>query len=127
MGMPYDLYWDGDPQAVRAFREADRMRQKRANTEAWIQGMYVYDAVARLAPIFRTNFSKHAVRPKAEPYLEEPYDLFGDRKREAERRAAEEDAEKKVTRGRDYFLSIARKFNRDRRKGGAKDGAGNHR
>lgn len=127
MGMSYDLYWDGDPDAVKPFREADKIRQKRANTEAWIQGMYVYDAVARVAPLFRTNFSRKSIRPKAEPYPEEPYDIFGEKKREEERRRAQEDAEQKVTQGRDYFLSMARRYNRDRKKGGAKDGAGNRR
>lgn len=43
--MTYDQYWYGDTWMVRAFREADRLRQKRKNDEAWLFGAYVRYAI----------------------------------------------------------------------------------
>ena len=54
-----------------AFLEADRRRQERFNEEAWWIGLYIYDAVGRLAPIFRFGEKN----PKAKPYPSEPYDM----------------------------------------------------
>ena len=44
--MTYDQYWYEDPQMVRTFREADKLRQARVNEEAWLNGVYVAYAVA---------------------------------------------------------------------------------
>lgn len=43
--MTFDQYWYGDVRMTRAFVEADRLRQERANAEAWLNGMYHYDAI----------------------------------------------------------------------------------
>lgn len=61
-----------------AFLEANRLRKKQNNENAWIQGLYVYEAVARLAPIFRFGV-KH---PKPVDYMDKPFDLFSDKKNE---------------------------------------------
>lgn len=68
IGMSYELYWYGEPNLVKAFREADEMRVDRMNYEAWLQGLYVYQAVGALYPVFNP-FSK---QKKAEEYLKEP-------------------------------------------------------
>lgn len=68
IGMSYELYWYGEPNLVKAYREADELRVDRMNHEAWIQGMYVYHAVGALYPLFNP-FSK---QKKAEEYLKEP-------------------------------------------------------
>jgi hypothetical protein len=68
IGMSYELYWHGEPNLVKAFREADEMRVDRMNYEAWLQGLYVYQAVGALYPVFNP-FSK---QKKAEEYLKEP-------------------------------------------------------
>lgn len=120
MGMSYELYWDGDPQAVRAYREADRIRQQRANETAWLQGAYVYDAIGRLASVLN-GFVKH---PKAKPYPEKPYDILGQEKKEPQTQA---EAEKKVADSRDYFMAMVQSWNKQmsekqKKKGGASDG-----
>lgn len=43
----------------------------------WLQGRYVYEAIQNLSPILHA-FAKKGT--KAEPYRNEPYDLFGDKK-----------------------------------------------
>lgn len=68
IGMSYELYWYGEPNLVKAYREADELRVDRMNYEAWLQGLYVYQAVGALYPVFNP-FSK---QKKAEEYLKEP-------------------------------------------------------
>ena len=68
IGMSYELFWFGEPNRVKAYREAESMRTDRMNYEAWLQGLYVYQAVGALYPVFNP-FSK---QKKAEEYLKEP-------------------------------------------------------
>ena len=62
IGMPYELYWDGRPELVIPYRRADILKQKRANNDAWLQGIYIRQAVASL-------LDKKAKYPKA------PFDI----------------------------------------------------
>lgn len=89
MGMTYDQYWNGDTSAHKAFRKAKRMQIIEQNKMAWIQGMYVYEAIANLAPALKA-FAKG----KAKPYPKDPYDLFEDEHRKAEERKQRERYEK---------------------------------
>ena len=70
MGMSWENYWDGDPLAVKHYREADRLRQERMNEQAWLTGMYVYSAIADLTPAINP-FSK--ARPRE--YMKQPISL----------------------------------------------------
>jgi hypothetical protein len=84
MGMTYEQFWDGETTAHRCFREAKKIRISEQNQMAWLQGMYVYEAIGSLAPALKA-FAKG----KPKPYPKEPYDLF-----EAERKAREEREER---------------------------------
>lgn len=54
MGMTYGQYWYGDPQMVRAFYEARKLKRDMENQTAWLNGFYVYQAVSvALANTFR--------------------------------------------------------------------------
>lgn len=46
IGMPYELYWDGRPELVIPYRQADILRQKRTNNDAWLQGVYMMHAIS---------------------------------------------------------------------------------
>ena len=81
MGMSYAMFWNGDCDAVRMYRKAYEVRQDQMNLEAYLHGLYVYEALCDVSPIFRA-FSR-ATRPN--PYPDKPYDLH-----EAERKEAEE-------------------------------------
>lgn len=70
--MTYDQYWREDSQLVKPYREADKLRQKRANRDAWMQGAYFYHALCDAAPILRAFAGKDAVPA---PYLEQPFAL----------------------------------------------------
>lgn len=72
IGMSEEQYWDGDATLVKYYRKAQEIRTERDNQQAWLQGMYVYDALSRLSPILHA-FAKKGT--KALPYVEEPYPI----------------------------------------------------
>lgn len=72
IGMTEEQYWDRDSTLVKYYREAEELRKERVNQEMWLQGMYIYDAIARVSPILRP-FAKKGT--KAQPYVEEAYPI----------------------------------------------------
>lgn len=76
MGMTAEQYWDQDCSLARFYREAHNLNIQQQNYMAWLQGKYVYDALAALFPLFNSNV-KRGVKPKA--YVK-PYDLGLDTK-----------------------------------------------
>ena len=78
--MPYDLYWNGPPEATKAYRKAYELAEQRRNNEMWLQGRYIYDALLAASPLFRTSFKGGKI--SAEPYIKEPYPVTeADRRR----------------------------------------------
>ena len=68
-----------------AYRKAYRLRREMENEQAWLQGMYFYDAVAvSLANAFRSRGAKR------QNYLERPIDIFPLSEEEKQRREREE-------------------------------------
>ena len=72
MGMTYDEFYRKDHTLVIAYRKAYERKREEKNTEMWLQGLYVYEAVARVAPLL-IPFNQH---PKAEAYLDKPLPIF---------------------------------------------------
>lgn len=72
MGMSADEYWNGDSTLVKAYRKANELRIKKENHAAWLQGMYIYNALCCVAPILNA-FAKNGTKPH--PYPEQPYEL----------------------------------------------------
>ena len=73
LGMTYEQYWDGDVWMVRDFWQSHKLKLQEQNQQAYIQGMYVYSAIASMVPVLRP-FSKAR---KPENYLDEPIDFYG--------------------------------------------------
>lgn len=69
--MTYEQYWEMDCQMVKYYREAYELRREVANQDAWIQGMYIYEALVDVAPYLRAFGAKKPV-----PYRKEPYELY---------------------------------------------------
>lgn len=85
MGMSYEQYWDGPPQIATAYRKAYRLKREAENEQAWLQGLYNYDAFAvTLANAFRSKGAKR------QNYLEKPIDIFPLTEAEKQRREREE-------------------------------------
>lgn len=72
MGMTYEQYWEGDSDLVRFYRKAQEIRRDEMNRQAWLQGMYVYEAIADIAPILHA-FAKKGT--KARKYSDKPYEF----------------------------------------------------
>ena len=72
IGMTYEQYWDGDSWLVKDYRKAFELRREEANWRAWLQGMYIYEAIADIAPILHP-FAKKGTR--ARKYADKPYEF----------------------------------------------------
>lgn len=79
IGMTYEQFWEQDPMLCKYYREAEELRNERKNQELWLQGMYIYEAIADLSPILHA-FAKKGT--KAHPYADSPYPIT---KKERER------------------------------------------
>lgn len=101
IGMSYDEFWNGDVLAVKAYRKADELREKRKNFELWLQGSYIYEALCDASPLFRFTMKKGSVKP--EPYVKEPYPITKAEVREREER----EAKAREERIKAYFTAFA--------------------
>ena len=105
MGVSYDQFWDGDVSAHRMYRKAYRQILLDQNRNAWLQGMYIYEALLAVG-----RYTKAFSKAKPAPYREEPYDLF-----EEERKQKEEQKQKeRYFRMRDKLASFAKAYNEKR-------------
>lgn len=118
MGMSYEQFWDGDVSAHRMFAKAEKQRLLKANRMAWLQGLYIYEALIEVTPYLKA-FSKG----KPKPYTEEPHDIFAD---EAKKRKEREDKER-YEKMRQKVADFAKSFNEKRKENemkGVEDNAG---
>lgn len=86
MGMTYDEYWYGDPWMTKAFRKAYELKQKNRNYGYWLQGLYIYQSLLFVSPVYH-DFAKN---PKPIPYPSEPYPLSKEERENRDKREAEE-------------------------------------
>lgn len=96
IGMPYDLYWDGEYGTKRAFRKAYQTRleneRRIADQSNWYMGQYVLAAVSA-AQLFVAGFNtKGNTIPEYpdKPFLEKQEEL----KKEEARKQYEEDQQR---------------------------------
>lgn len=116
IGMTPEQYWEGDCELVRYYRKAAQIRQDLKNQDAWLQGMYVYQAIGNLAPILRA-FAKKGV--KAISYPDQPFAF--DTKQKDERQEAKR--EKQDEKAKAYFQALALSLNKKfQEKGGGVNG-----
>lgn len=114
--MTYEQYWEQDCELVKYYRKAAQIRQDLKNQDAWLQGMYVYEAIGNLAPILRP-FAKKGTRAK--PYPSQPFD-FNLRR---EKRVQEEKEKKQDEKAKAYLEAFALSFNKKfGQKGGGVNG-----
>ncbi len=71
LGMTYEDYWEGDPAMTKYYRDKYRYEMEQRNTELWLMGVYIYEALMDVSPLINL-FDKHR---KALPYRTEPYPL----------------------------------------------------
>ena len=85
MGMTPAQFWDEPPRLAVAYRKAFQLKREIDNEQAWLQGLYVYDA---FAVCMANLFSKRGA--KKHEYLEKPVDIFPLTEKEKKRREQEE-------------------------------------
>lgn len=85
MGMTYEQYWEQSPYLAVAYRKAWKLRKQAENEQAWLQGLYNFDA---LAVVLANVFAKRGA--KKQTYIEKPIDIFPLTEREKKQREAEE-------------------------------------
>lgn len=108
MGMSYEQYWEQSPYLVVAYRKAYRLRRETENEQAWLQGLYVFDA---FAVVMANVFAKRG--SKRQEYLERPIDIYPLTEREKKRRQAEENAKMQSA-----MEAMARKQRREKKSKG---------
>ena len=72
--MSYAEYWEGDPKLAQYYRKAYKIRQEEFNNNAWLQGLYIYDAVSTALHNALRGMGKNP--PPAKDYAKKPYEIF---------------------------------------------------
>ena len=107
IGMTYDQYWNEDCTLVKYYRQADRIKRERKNQDAWLQGMYIYDAMLRVSPILRA-FAKQGTKP--EPYVEEAYPISSVAVKERNEKKERENSEKALRYMQAFMVANNKRF-----------------
>lgn len=85
MGMSYEQFWNGSPYLVQTYLKAFRYKRELENEMAWLQGAYIFNAVAVcLQNVLRKKGQKR------ENYIDKPLDIFPLTKAEKKRRERED-------------------------------------
>ena len=71
-------YWDGDALLPKYYRKAYRMKQDNANQQAWLHGLYIYDALMSALSHLNPNKNSHT------NYTESPYSFDKEKNKENE-------------------------------------------
>ena len=70
IGMTTDEFWNASPFLAKAYREAHKLKQRQRNEFAWLQGLYICNAVGVAVGNILGGKGK-----KKNDYMKEPVDL----------------------------------------------------
>ncbi len=107
IGMTEEQYWDKDPMLVKYYRKAEKLNNQKINEQAWIQGMYIYDTLLRVAPVLHA-FAKKGTKPR--PYVEEAYPIDEQKIEEIKRKKEKLNANKGLRYMEAYMVGNNQKF-----------------
>ena len=107
IGMTYEQFWNDDPMLCKYYREAEEMRNEKRNQELWLQGMYVYEAIADLSPRLHA-FAKKGT--KAQPYPDAPYPIT---KKQREKIRIEKE-KKLFEKGKRFMEALTQQLNKNK-------------
>ena len=107
IGMSFAEYWEGDPKLARYYRKAYRIKQDEINNNAWLQGMYVYDAVSTALHNALRGMGK--TKPPPKDYAKQPYDFKNKVKSEAEKAKEVEIEQQKAAAWMENFVRMNQK------------------
>jgi hypothetical protein len=104
IGMSYAEYWEGDSSLTRAYRKAYQIKQEEINNNAWLQGLYVYDAVSTALHNALRGMGKS--KPPAREYAKKPYEFKNKEKTEAEKAKEVEFEQQKAAAWMENFVRM---------------------
>jgi hypothetical protein len=104
IGMSSAEYWEGDPSLTRYYRKAYRIKQDEINNNAWLQGLYIYDAVSTALHNALRGMGKQ--KPPAKDYAKQPYDFHNKVKTEAEKAKEVEVEQEKAAAWMENFVRM---------------------
>ena len=107
IGMSYAEYWEGDSKLAQYYRKAYRIKQDEFNNNAWLQGMYIYDAVSTALHNALRGFGKQ--KSPAKDYAKQPYEFNNKVKTEAEKAKEVEIEQEKAAAWMENFVRINQK------------------
>ena len=104
IGMSYAEYWEGDVKLAQYYRKAYNIKQDEINNNAWLQGMYIYDAVS--TALYNALRGMGKSHPPAKDYAKQPYELKNKVKSEAEKAKEIEIEQEKAAAWMENFVRI---------------------
>lgn len=104
IGMSSAEYWSGDPSLARYFRKAYEIKQEEINNNAWLQGLYIYDAVS-----VALHNALRGKNTKAREYAKQPYNFENKEKSELEKAKEVETEQAKAAAWMENFVKINQK------------------
>ena len=104
IGMSYVEYWEGDPKLAQYYRKAYLIKQEEINNNAWLQGMYIYDAMSTALYNALRGMGKN--KPPAKDYAKQPYELKNKVKSEAQKQKEIEIEQQKAAAWMENFVRI---------------------
>ena len=104
IGMSSAEYWEGDPSLARYYRKAYKIKQEEINNNAWLQGLYIYDAVSTAV-----HNALRGKNSKAREYTKQPYDFTNRQKTEFEKAKEIETEQEKALAWMENFVRINNK------------------
>ena len=104
IGMSSAEYWEGDPSLTRYFRKAYEIKQEEINNNAWLQGLYIYDAVS-----VALHNALRGKNTKAREYAKQPYNFDNKEKSELEKAKEVETEQAKAAVWMENFVKINQK------------------
>ena len=104
IGMSSAEYWEGDCSLTQYYRKAYKIKQEEINNNAWLQGLYIYDAVS--TSLHNALRSKNT---KARSYAKQPYDFSNREKTEFEKAKEVEVEQQKAVAWMENFVRINQK------------------
>jgi hypothetical protein len=114
IGMSYAEYWEGDSTLTRYYRKAYKIKQEEINNNAWLQGLYIYDAVSTALHNALRGMGKS--KPPAKDYAKEPYKFNNKEKSEAEKAKEVEIERQKAAAWMENFVRVNQESHRARKK-----------
>lgn len=98
IGMPQNEFWNGDVTLVKAYRKAYEYKKQEWNVQAYLHGLYVYDALLRVSPILQA-FAKKGTKPME--YRDSPIEILT---------SPQQEKAKEVNKSRDLQMRMVEKF-----------------